>query len=360
MRASRPFETESWAPLLPRDGGQRLAPADLAKHPPRLALQTGERLEYVVSYLGVPVGWAFVEVAELFEATGRRIAHLIAGAETNAFFSAFYPVRDRAEAWVDLDAARTFESRWWMGHGRRRLYEALSYDWPTHSLRVVRHRLHSGRGRELELDFGPFVYDALDLFFTLRGWESRPGARVEVPVYASKKIYTLRLEGAEPQTIRTPATGPVAAWRLRATSLLDGVPKESEGKGVLWVSQAPPHVPLRLEGWFRGSETFRVTGLRVELTRYQPGRVGSPVVGAAHVAGAAPGRAAASLARSPVPTRAGRPIWEVPAAIQAERQRRGWQAFERRFRFAKRPGATWPLPPLGPLTEVPSAAGARP
>jgi len=346
-------ETAPGPTLLETAGARPLTPAALAARPPRLALRAGERLEYAVSYLGVPVGRAFVEVAELLELESRRVAHLVAGAETNAFFSAFYPVRDRAEAWVDLDAAHTLESRWWMGHRRRRIYEALSYDWEVHSLRVLRHRYHSGRGREQQLDFGPFVYDALDLIFTLRGLDPRPGARIEVPVYASKKIYTLRVDVGEVRVFRSPSLGPTPAWRLRATTLLDGVPKAAEGKGVLWVSAAAPHIPLRLEGWFRGSETFRVTGLRIELVRHRPGSATGYEDPRAAVATTPP-------LRSPVPTEAGRPVWDVPISVRTERQRRGWFPFERRFRFTKAPAATWPPPPLGPITDVPPSVAARP
>ncbi len=344
--SSETFETENWPPLLD-PAGVSLADRALIGRPPAGAWARGERLEYAFSYLGIPVGRGFIKVAELFQREGRRLAHIVAGAETNAFFSVLYPIRDRMEAWIDLDAMRTLESRTWMGHGPQRIYEALSYDWDAHWLRVLRHRRHSGRGREHLIDFGPFVYDALDLVYTLRGFPARPGARFEIPVYASKKIYSLRFDVDEVETTESPILGVVRAWRLRSRSFLDGVPKDEEGQGELWVTADARRLPLRLTGWFRGTETFRIVGLRIELVDYQAGISPPP----------APRAAEAPLIPAPPPrpsvaTDEGRPLWDPPAAVQEARRALGLAPFARRFRFAATPEASWPPPPLGPTTEV--------
>ena len=55
-----------------------LAPADLVAKPPRFPFPVGERLEYAVSWFGVPAGTVSIEVARFVETGGARYAHVVA------------------------------------------------------------------------------------------------------------------------------------------------------------------------------------------------------------------------------------------------------------------------------------------
>ncbi len=318
--------------LLDAPGARALGPDDLRARPAAFAAPVRERLRYAFSYWGVPLGTASIEVKRYLELDGRRVAHVVAKARTHAAFDWLYRVRDRAEALIDLDALRTLRSRSWMEHGGHRVYEEIDFDWRTHWVRVLRERRHSGRGRELVFDFGPFAHDPLDLIYTVRSYAGPDAAPLDLPVYASKKIQGLRLEHAGHDRITNKALGTVDALRIRPEARLDGRPRQDEGRGVLWVATEGPAIPLRLVGWFRGSDTFRVGGLKAELVEYVPHAPGWEGVRGRPV----PRRNGAARSIG------GRPTWEAPKAVLAARRDAGYTTGDARFRFP-------PMPDAGPF-----------
>jgi len=89
--------------LLDAPGLSVLGPEALEEAPAQFPFAIGERLEYDVSWWGIAVGRASLEVARLVEWRGNRLAHVVATARTNDFFSLLYPVNDRSESWIDID-----------------------------------------------------------------------------------------------------------------------------------------------------------------------------------------------------------------------------------------------------------------
>ncbi len=120
--------------LLDAPGLRVLTPADLALRPPRFPFPVGERLEYAVSWFGVPAGTVGIEVARYVEAEGARYAHIVGTVRTNAVFSAIYPVDDRSEAWIDLDRFVTVRTRALEKHGEKHYDESVRFDAATHFL----------------------------------------------------------------------------------------------------------------------------------------------------------------------------------------------------------------------------------
>jgi hypothetical protein len=165
----------------PRRGSAQSAPAFLLDapdlrvlrrrsraRPPRFPFPVGERLEYAVSWFGVPAGHVAIEVARFIEAEGARYAHVVATLRTNRAFSAVYEVDDRSEAWIDLDRFVTVRTRAVEKHGSKHFDESVRYDAATHFLHAQLDKLHKRQRRDLVFDFGPFAYDTSDLVYLLR------------------------------------------------------------------------------------------------------------------------------------------------------------------------------------------------
>jgi hypothetical protein len=267
----------------------------------------GERLTYAVEYWGVPVGLVTIEVHRWVEQRGRRLAHLVATAHTNEFFSAIYPIRDRAEAWVDVDEGRTLRTALHNKHGFfKETYEEVTFDWRLHLLHVLEEKRHKTRVREVILDFGPFVYDTFDIFYAVRALPLVEGSTAEFPVYANRKVYglTVRVDRSEPYD--SPALGVVPAVVVVPRNLVDGEP-QGDGKGEIWIAAEGRQVPLAVRGWFRTLEGVRVRGVKAELVDYAPGSSeGMPFV-------------TRDSRITPFPSRDGRPIWDAPPQVRAAR-----------------------------------------
>jgi hypothetical protein len=298
--------------LLDAPGLRVLAPEDLAARPPRFPFPVGERLEYAVSWFGVPAGTVVIEVARFVEAEGVRYAHVVATLRTNKLFSAVYEVNDRSEAWIDLDRFVTVRTRAVEKHGPKHYDESVRYDATTHFLHAQLDKFHKRQRRDLVFDFGPFAYDTSDLVYLLRALPLAEGYAIGVPTYANHKVFEFRIEVGAPKTVSSKAFGPLPALPVRPSTRLDGK-LYAGGEGVVWVS-GPARVPVRLDGWIRTAQSsFLVQGLRAVLTRYvasAPGwiPVREPVV-------------------EPVtaipPTQDGVPRWDPPAAVRDARAASG-------------------------------------
>ena len=298
--------------LLDAPGLRVLAPADLVARPPRFPFPVGERLEYAVSWFGVPAGTVVIEVARFVEAEGARHAHIVGTLRSNAVFSAIYPVDDRSEAWIDLDRFVTVRTRAVEKHGSKNFDESVRYDAGTHFLHAQFDKIHKHQRRDLVFDFGPFAYDTSDLVYLLRALPLAPGYATGVPTYANHKVFEFRIDVGAAKTVSSKPFGALPALAVRPSTWLDGKSYAS-GEGVVWVS-GPARVPVRLEGWIRTAQSsFLAQGLRAVLTRY---------------VASAPGWTAA---REPVvqpvtvipATQDGVPRWDPPASVRDARAASG-------------------------------------
>jgi hypothetical protein len=289
-----------------------LVPADLVERPPRFPFPVGERLEYAVSWFGVPAGTATVEVARFVASGGARYAHVVAIARTNAVFSAIYELNDRSEAWIDLDRFATERTRAVEKHAGKHYDETVRYDWASHFLVGHLDKLHKGQRREIVFDFGPFAYDTSDLVYLLRALPLEPGYAVGVPTYANHKVFEFHIEVGESRSITTKAFGRMPALAVRPSTRLDGQ-EHAAGNGVVWVS-GPARVPVRLDGWIRTAQSsFLVGGLRAVLVRYVPSAPGWQPARDPH---------ATPVTRIPQ-TRDGVPHWDPPPAVLQAREAAG-------------------------------------
>ncbi len=289
-----------------------LAPADLALRPPRFPFPVGERLEYAVTWFGVPAGTVVIEVARFVAAEGARYAHVVGIVRSNAVFSAIYPVNDRSEAWIDLDRFVTVRTRAVEQHGPKHYDESVRFDAASHFLHARLDKAHKNERRDLVLDFGSFVYDTSDLIYLLRALPLAEGYTIGVPAYANRKVFEFRIDVGAAKPVSSKAFGTLPALAVRPSTWLDGKPYAS-GEGVVWVS-GPARVPVRLDGWIRTAQSsFLVQGLRAVLTRYVASAPGW----------ASPHEPVVEPVTAIPPTQDGVARWDPPAEVRAVRAASG-------------------------------------
>lgn len=335
--------------LLDRPGVRIIGPAELRQHPPAFPFPAGERLEYAVRYFGVEIGRASVEVARFVEWQGLRMAHVVATARTNAFFSVFYRVDDRTEAWIDADRLKTLATVTHTRHGRRReVYEDVRFDWRSHFVLIREMRRHAQEIHRLAFDFGPFVHDTFDALYALRALPLKPGVSRELPVYASQKVYGFRIDVAESDPVHSRVLGKVPTVIVRPYNQLDGE-RQDDGRGRVWVSADARQIPIRTRGWLRSTQGLRIGGLSAELVGYEPGRVVAELRGEG-----APATSPWPQAHTVPHTVEGRPRWEPPPELKETRRRMDSQADDRRFPL------TWPAEGVGCPPAEPAPPPAQP
>jgi hypothetical protein len=286
----------------------------------------GERLEYGVSYYGVPIGRAVFEVARVVEHGGARYVHLVATARTNDFFSAFYRVDDRHEAWIETESGAVARTRTRTLHGPKEAHEEVRFDWETHYVHEHEVKFQKGKQYEIAFDFGPHVFDVSDAFYALRTLPVREGLSASLPVYASEKVHGFHVEVTERGVLSLPLLGRVETFEVSPSETIDGV-GESTGAGRVVVLAEAGHVPVVLSGWFRASSRIRIGGMRAELVGFERAAEPWPPPGAAPFA---------PPVRAETREDGRTPEWDPPPDVLAARARTGVQPQDER--------APWPAP----------------
>jgi Protein of unknown function (DUF3108) len=302
---------------------RELTPADLVAHPARFPFPVGERLEYAVSWHGVPAGRAVIEIARFVARDDERYAHVVGTADTNPLFSLLYPLHDRSEAWIDLDSGVTVRTRAVELRRAKHFDESVVYDWRTHFLHARLDKLHKGERREVDFDFGPFAHDTSDVLFALRAQPLAPGFAIGLPTYADRRLFELRIDVVAGPRVETTPFGATDTLEVHPSTWIDGV-QHGAGAGVVLVAGAA-RVPLRLDGWIQTTENpQQLSGLRAELVRYT-----------ASAPGWRPAEAPAlPVAASMPPTHEGVPVWDPPVSVREARTAAGVAPRDVRSRIA--------------------------
>jgi hypothetical protein len=222
----------------------------------------GEKLTYRLSWGFIPAGVATLEVMPLAEINGEAAYHFVMTARTNSFVDVFYKVRDRVDAYTDIDMNHSllYQKKHREGDTIRDI-EVL-FDWQKQQ--AVYSNITAKE--EKTIDLQPGTFDPLSAFYYSRLQALQKNKVVERPVSDGKKNLTGRLAVRKNQKIS------VSAGRFDTFLLepdlkdLGGVfEKDSKAKLKLWVTSDPRHMLVKIKS------KVVVGSFVAELIEYTPG-----------------------------------------------------------------------------------------
>lgn len=79
----------------------------LSANPKDFPFAPGEKLEYQLRWGNVPAGSALLEVLPVKTINGRQAYHFVMTAASNTFVDIFYKVRDRIDAFANVEMTRS-------------------------------------------------------------------------------------------------------------------------------------------------------------------------------------------------------------------------------------------------------------
>ncbi|MBI5709183.1 MAG: DUF3108 domain-containing protein [Candidatus Eisenbacteria bacterium] len=216
--------------LVPGPGGRQVLPP--AAEPFRI----GESLKFSVQYGFIHAGSAWLEVPAVRDWSGRPVYQLVARAESNAFFSRFYKVRNRIESYWDrhgLYSWRYFEDR---REGRFKTRSEIVFD---HD----RNQAVYDDGRVFPTP--PRVQDALSSFYYTRFQALPLGGSVVFDYHASRKSQPLRVKVLGRERIETPA-GTFDCVAIEPILKAGGIFK-NQGRLVIWITDDSRRMPVLMK-----------------------------------------------------------------------------------------------------------------
>jgi hypothetical protein len=216
--------------ILP-NGSNEVLPA------PARPIRVGEYLKFSVRYGFISAGDAYLEIPEVRQWHGRPVYTLVARAESNKFFSAFYKVRNRIESFWDTTgffSRRFYENR--REGGYREMNEILfDYD----------------RGEALyQKDGQAFAIpqqcqDALSSFYYSRTQALPLGGSVIFDYHASHKTQPIEVRVLGRQRVGTPA-GTFDCVVIEPILKAGGIFK-NQGRLVIWLTDDDYRMPVMMK-----------------------------------------------------------------------------------------------------------------
>jgi len=215
---------------VPGPGQSEVLPA------PAQAFGARESLKFSVQYGIIHAGNAWLEIPEVRQYQGHEVYLLRARAESNAFFSRFYKVRERIESYWDRRgrySRRYVEDR---REGKFRQQSDIVFD-------PVRNEAVYSDGRTFPVPAR--VQDALSAFYYFRTQALPLGGSIVFHYHASRKSQPLQVKVLGRERIETPA-GTFDCIGIEPILKAGGIFKNS-GRLVIWVTDDERRMPVLMK-----------------------------------------------------------------------------------------------------------------
>jgi hypothetical protein len=198
----------------------------------------GESLKFEIKYGFVSAGTATIGIPDLATVRGYRCYHIVSVAESNAFFSVFFTVRDVVESYMEVRelVPLRFEKR--LREGDFRDHDLVIFDRD----RNVAVYPEQG-GRAIPISSG--AQDILTSLYYVRMLDLKVGHSVYIDNHADKKNYPLEIRVLRRERVRVGAGSfdcLVVEPLMKASGLF-----RQKGKLTIWLTNDERHMPVLMK-----------------------------------------------------------------------------------------------------------------
>ncbi len=157
--------------------------------PPETQPILGERLEFQGRWMGIPVGYGWIEVKELTEVDGRQVYHIEAQGHSNEVLSTFYPIHDVVHSYLDAKTLKPLRFEKYQREGRYRADEIVTFNYATST--AMYHSLLNQSTKDIPLTAD--VQDLASMLYWFRAQPVQPNSTVVATIYTDEKLYVTRI-----------------------------------------------------------------------------------------------------------------------------------------------------------------------
>jgi hypothetical protein len=220
-----------------------------------VAFPIPERLEYEISYAGIPAGRAVQEVTQ----SGKEI-HIVSTARSADWLKIFFPVDDRIDSFLVsgmqahlLGVPRLYRER--IREGNTRYQKDASFD--RQKLEVTTRDLLNKS--ETTQRITAQTYDTLSSFYYFRCAALQPGTSSFIDIFDCKKIWNTEVQVLRREEIETPL-GRFKTVVIKPILKSEGIFART-GDMFIWLTDDDRRIPVMMKSKVRvGSITATLVG----------------------------------------------------------------------------------------------------
>jgi len=204
------------------------------------AIQSGERLEFSLDWVGINAGTAILEVGKEVNIGDSKAFHITSTARSNDFISRFFPVEDRIETFMDAQNFFPLKFLIHQREGKRVKEREVHYDQANHKV------VQLEEGKETTFDIEPMAQDALSALYFFRTLQMPlPGKSAIIKVYEGGKNWDLEVKVLGKETIDTPV-GSFNTVKTLVMARYEGV-FLNKGDITVWFTDDDRRVPVQMQ-----------------------------------------------------------------------------------------------------------------
>jgi hypothetical protein len=231
------------------------SPTEINRTVENIAFGVGEWLSFDIGYGFINAGTATMEVIDVIEFNDRPAYQLVTTANSNKFFSSFYPVRDRVESIFDAVGLFSWSFDKELREGKYRARRQYVFDQIGHSVVY--------KGDTIEV--APYVQDALSVLYFIRTQDLAVGKSIYVENFTDGKNYPLEVKVHKKEKIKVKA-GEFDCLVVEPLLKSAGIFKH-EGKLKVWLTDDRLRLPVLMKS------KVVVGSISAELTDYRIGEL---------------------------------------------------------------------------------------
>ncbi len=203
-------------------------------------LLPGEKLTYKISWLGMYVGSATLEVKENKVDNNGTTCKVVLKAWTNSFFSFFYNVTGKIESIVNAQTFKPIRYNSQTHINKKFIFKEMDYDFQTQKVNA------RDKKGEYDVDITSDTLDPLGVFYYFRKNKVVLNEPINILVNAGKKNFPVEIYARREKLVKTPA-GRFWAFQVEPTKDSERQFDDSlnaEGSMRIWFSADMRRVPL--------------------------------------------------------------------------------------------------------------------
>jgi hypothetical protein len=220
-----------------------ISAAPLQASDPRPPFGPGEKLTFRLKWTIFNAGEAVLEVLPNETIDGQKARHFVLHAKSNAFIDAFYKVRERIDAYTDLDLNRSLLYKKKQIEGKANRDVVVTFDW--HNFKAQ----YSIFGdKQPPITIAPGTFDPLSVFYYARLLDWEVNREIRCPITDGKKFVIGQAKILKRETIKV-------AGQTYDTFLIEpdlqhigGVFEKSKDASIsLWVTADHRRIPVKIK-----------------------------------------------------------------------------------------------------------------
>jgi hypothetical protein len=220
----------------------------------------GEKLTFQLKWVFIPVGEAVLKVLPIETRSGINAYHFVLTAKTNSFFDKLYKVRDRIDAYTDVEMTRSVLYKKIQREGKSKRDVVVNFDWVKNQAQYS-----NFNKKQAPIELLPGSFDPLSAFYFMRLSDLK-NTVLKRPVTDGKKCVIGKATVIKRETIKVEGNTYDTYLIEPELKHVRGVFEKSKDARIqLWVTADRRHIPVKIKsrvvvGTFVG-ELVTVEGL---------------------------------------------------------------------------------------------------